>query len=159
MSYNQSDSAMATYRNVGLTGGVIDADPHELISLLMQGVLDSCARARGVLDEAEPTPRMIAQKGEQVGRAISILETLRTCLDHDAGGDVSGNLDKLYEYMSMRLLRANATNSIAWIEEVAGLMREIKAGWDAIPDDARAARKAAATGSRLEGADQALGSC
>lgn len=158
MPSNDTYSAMTTYRSVGLSGGVIDAEPHELISMLMQGVLDSCARAKGLLGQAR-TAQRIAEKGEQVGRAISIVETLRACLDHDAGGEVSGNLDKLYEYMSLRLLMANAGDKVEWLDEVASLMREIKEGWDAIPQDARAMRRREEAVTRLEGSGQVLGSC
>jgi flagellar protein FliS len=136
----------------------MEAEPHELISMLMQGVLDSCARARGLLDEA-PSARHIAEKGAQVGRAISILETLRSCLDHEAGGEVSEKLDSLYEYMSVRLLMANAGNRGDWLDEVASLMREIKAGWDEIPQEARSLRSAEEYGSSAHDATRVLGTC
>ncbi|MEM9387107.1 MAG: flagellar export chaperone FliS [Pseudomonadota bacterium] len=157
MPSNNRNGAMATYQNVGVSSGITDADPHKLISMIMQGVLDSLARARGALENQQ-----VATKGEQISRAISLVELLRSCLDHESGGEVSRNLESLYEYMSTRLLMANANSKIEWMDEVASLMREIKAGWDEIPPDARALRQtdpADAQGGPLVGSNEVIGSC
>ena len=46
----------------------------------------------------------------------------------------TANLDSLYEYMATRLVDANVQNEIAPLDEVAGLLRNVKAGWDAIAE-------------------------
>ncbi|MFX8624350.1 flagellar protein FliS [Acinetobacter baumannii] len=43
----------------------------------------------------------------------------------------------LYEYMVGRLSRANVMNDPEGVREVSKLMSEIKAGWEAIPEDKR----------------------
>ncbi len=157
MASNNPNGAMATYQQVGLTSNVTDADPHKLISMIMQGVLDATARAHGACEDGH-----IAEKGEQISRAISMVETLRSCLDHSSGSEVSLNLERLYEYMSTRLLMANVSNNVELMDEVASLMREIKAGWDEIPPEARALRQtdpADAQGGRLVGSNEVIGSC
>ena len=76
--------------------------------------------------------RETAAKGEQCGRAIAILEGLKDALNHEAGGQVAHNLERLYEYMIRRLLSANAANEGKGFGEVAALTAEIRAGWRAI---------------------------
>ena len=44
----------------------------------------------------------------------------------------AGNLDNLYEYMISRLTEANVSNEPELLEEVSGLLRNVKQGWDAI---------------------------
>lgn len=126
------NSATNQYRAIHTQGAVADASPHQLIAMLFTGVLDNLATARGGIEHNN-----IALKGEKIGRAIEIVDNLRAALDMSQGGEVATNLRDLYDYMETRLLRANMDNSVAMIDEVAGLIREIKLGWDAIPEAQR----------------------
>lgn len=135
-------SALNQYKQIGAHGNVADADPHRLIQMLMEGVLDRISLATGYMQR-----KQVAEKGAAISRTISILDGLRDALDMKLGGEIARNLDNLYDYMQRRLVMANAENKPEFLDEVASLMREIKGAWDAIPTDVRnesAARKAAA---------------
>jgi len=56
-------------------------------------------------------------------------------LNYETEGGLAENLNNLYDYMSRRLVVANLQNDQGILDEVAGLMMEIKSGWDSIPDD------------------------
>jgi flagellar protein FliS len=86
----------------------------------------------------------IPEKGTQIGLVISIIDGLRVSLDKQAGGELAENLDRLYDYMMRRLLEANVRNEPAYLDEVANLLREVKDAWNAIPEEFRSARPAAA---------------
>ncbi len=120
------------YAQMNKQTGVESANPHQLIGMLYQGALDNLQQAIGCIDRNDYEGR-----GRHLGRVITILGGLQGFLDHDKGGDIAGNLDSLYEYMSVRLYDASRDHSKAPVEEVIGLMREIKAGWDGIADEAR----------------------
>jgi len=124
-------NALDQYKQVGVKSGIENASPHRLIQMLMSGALERISAAKGHMVRGE-TPR----KGEQIGWAISIIDGLRVSLDKSMGGDLVENLDALYEYMGQRLLAANISNDISALDEVLGLMREIKAGWDGIAKEA-----------------------
>lgn len=111
---------------------VVYADPWQLIGMLFDGALDRLAQARHAMQMGQ-----IAMKGERIGKAISILEGLRGSLNHELDPQFAGNLDALYEYMQRRLLEASLHNAEHALDEVAGLLRELKSGWDAIPQEAR----------------------
>ncbi|WPC06591.1 flagellar export chaperone FliS [Pseudomonas benzenivorans] len=119
--------AMRQYQNVNTQTQVADASPHRLIQMLMEGGLARIAQARGAMERGQT-----ALKGELIGKAIGIVGGLREGLDLRQGGELAANLDSLYQYMITRLLQANAKNDPAPLEEVAGLLREVKTGWDAI---------------------------
>ena len=70
--------------------------------------------------------------GELISKAIGIIGGLREGLDSQQGGEIAANLDRLYEYMVLRLVEANIGNDVTLIDEVADLLRNVKSGWDAI---------------------------
>ncbi len=119
--------AIKQYQQVGVQAQVADASPHRLIQMLMQGGLERLAQAQGALQRGQN-----ALKGELIGKSISIIGGLREALDIAKGGELAANLDALYAYMISRLLEANRVNDPAMLEEVSGLLREIKTGWDGI---------------------------
>src|SRR5690606_16971875 len=106
---------------------VTNANPHRLIQLLYAGALDRLAVAQGAMERND-----IALKGEQIGKAISIIGGLRASLDLDSPGELPANLDQLYEYMEVRLLRACSTNDADILGEVVQLMKTLKSGWEEI---------------------------
>lgn len=135
------------YNAMNAYTGAAYADPHRLVQLLMNGVLDKMAQAQGAIGRGN-----ISEKGQCFGNAIAIIDGLRATLDKDRGGELAMNMDDLYDYMQRRLLQANMDNDPHGAEEVASLMREIKEAWDAIPDEVRPKNEEA-----LEGGLNAMG--
>ena len=120
-------TAMRQYQSVNTQARAIEADPHRLVQMLIEGGLTRLAQARGAMERGQT-----ALKGELIGKAIGIVGGLRQGLDIEKGGELAANLDSLYEYMTTRLMEANLKNDVAIIEEIAQLLREVKSGWDAI---------------------------
>lgn len=120
------------YRQAGPIAEVAVAEPHRLIQMLFEGALERIAVARGAMIHGN-----IAVKGDRIGKAIDIVESLRALLDHEKGEELAARLDALYDYMSRRLFAANVRNDPEALDEVARLLREIKSGWDAIPEQLR----------------------
>lgn len=118
------------YKAVDTQTGVTEASPHRLIQMLLDGALDKIARAKGAMQRNQ-----IEEKGNSITSAGSIVLGLRSSLDMDAGGELAVNLDNLYEYMFRRLMDAHLNNEEAALDEVTSLLREIKQGWDAIPQE------------------------
>jgi flagellar protein FliS len=132
------NSALGHYRSVNAYGAAA-GDRLQLIMNLLDGAIDRIATAKGHMQRGE-----VAAKGHEIGRAIGIVEGLRTSLDLEQGGTLAGNLGALYEYTARRLVEANMRNDQARLDEVAGLLDEIRSAWAAILRDP-AALAAAAT--------------
>ncbi|MNQ67401.1 Flagellar protein FliS [compost metagenome] len=120
-------AALKQYQSVNTQAKAVDASPHRLIQMLMEGGLTRMAQARGAIERGQ-----LAQKGELIGKAIAIIGGLRDGLNLEQGGEIAANLDALYEYMVTRLLEANLKSDAALVDEVAGLLRNVKSGWDGI---------------------------
>jgi flagellar secretion chaperone FliS len=131
MNYsNQGNiSALKEYAKINVQTGIENASPHRLIQMLIDSALAKLAQAKGHLKA-----NAINEKGEDISMAISIIGGLRDSLDHEKGGSLADNLDSLYEYMTYRLMESNLKNDISIIDEVRGLLLEIKTAWDGIAD-------------------------
>ena len=116
------------YANVGLETGIASASPHKLIVMLYDGALVALLSAKTNIAAGN-----IAAKGSAISKAISIIDNgLRASLDKNAGGEIATNLDALYDYMSRRLLHANLKNDVTIIDEVHGLLADLRGAWVAI---------------------------
>lgn len=128
----QQLNALKQYSKVGTNTQVAAANAHRLVQMLMEGALDKIAIAKGHMQRGN-----IAEKGRHISWAISIINGLSASLDMEKGGEISERLSALYEYMVIQLLAANVENQVEYLDEVAKLMLEIKAGWDGIPEEFR----------------------
>lgn len=123
-------SALSQYKSVNTQAMVDSASPHRLIQMLMEGALQHMAEAKGSIQR-----NSLADKGESLSRAISIIGGLRDALNEEVQSDIPKNLDDLYAYMSQRLIESNRDNSTTALEEVMDLMKTVKQGWDAIAEE------------------------
>jgi len=128
MSYGSPSSNLNAYRNVGAYGSVEVSDPHRLVQVMFATALERIAAARGCMERGQ-----VAEKGENVSKAMGIVGGLNDALDLERGGPIAVNLRELYNYACRRLVEANAFNDVARLDEVAALLREIKSAWDALP--------------------------
>lgn len=119
--------ALQRYQQIRTECAIESANPGQLIQVLLDGAIGSLAAAKGHMLRRE-----IALKGEQISRALGIIEGLRASLNKEAGGGLAENLHELYDYMERRLLAGNAQNDPASLDEVLHLLGEIKAAWDTI---------------------------
>lgn len=120
-------SQLKQYQAVNRETGIVDADPHKLIQMLLDGALERLLVAKGHIERNE-----IEEKNRFLNKAVEIIGGLRSFLDKEQGGEVAESLFSLYEYMEFRLFEANAENNPALVDEVIGLLREVKSGWDGI---------------------------
>ena len=125
--------AASQYNKVGTQSGVEHANPHQLIQMLMAGALEKISIAKGHMERGN-----VAEKGRHISWAITIIGGLQASLDMEKGGEIAENLNHLYHYMSSQLLQANLQNQPELLNEVTMLMKNIKAGWDGIGQEAQA---------------------
>ncbi len=64
-----------------------------------------------------------------ISKAITIIDGLRAHLDMEKGGDIAKNLSDIYVYAENRLFEANFRNDLKMLDEVIGLIQNIREGW------------------------------
>lgn len=115
------------YTDVHNASGAAENSPHRLIQMLMEGFLARINSAKGAMAHGDMETKSI-----YISKAIGIVGGLNESLNLEQGGELAANLRQLYDYISSRLLQASQENNVEMLDEVAGLMRDIKEAWDAI---------------------------
>ena len=123
--FPSSFRSAAAYRDASVDTAVHHASPHHLILMLFDGLLQSVRTAQGAMERSDT-----AVKGQQLGRAVRILEEgLIGALDMKRGGEVAQNLAALYSYCVQRLTHGNLRNDPLALSEVVRLIEPVADGW------------------------------
>jgi flagellar protein FliS len=116
------------YRTVSVETSVTGADPHQLVGLLYEALLQSVGKAKVAIEAND-----IAGKGQAIGRAVRLIEEgLKAALNDAQGGELAANLRGLYDYCIVRLSEANLHTDKSMLEEVEQLIRPVAEAWNQI---------------------------
>jgi flagellar protein FliS len=118
--------ALKAYQSVSNESEKLETDPYKIIAILMNNALLALDNAKTAM-----VAHHIEEKGRNISLAISLIDGLNASLDTQQG-EIAENLAKLYDYMMRRLVEANLHNQESILEEIRGLLLEIKDSWDAI---------------------------
>ena len=100
------------------------ASPGDLLLQLYQAAIKNAGQAGEAIDRAD-----VARAHRHIIRTQDIIAELQRTLDRERGGDIAGQLDRLYTYMLQRLIAANVHKDRAPLDEIAALMRQLLAAW------------------------------
>ncbi|MFM5438938.1 lateral flagellar export chaperone LafC [Aeromonas enteropelogenes] len=101
------------------------ADPHQLVLMLMDGLLDEIARAEGHI-----LAKQFERKGQAISKCLQILGGLDSALDMEKGSELAANLHRLYDYCGQKLFEISVSNNVAGFAEVRSILGELKDGWE-----------------------------
>ncbi len=86
-------------------------------------------QARASFAEPEGSPKRLETINTSILRTQAILNELQANLNHEAGGEIAKNFDRLYDYYNRRLFEANMRKQEAPLIEVEALVRTLRDGW------------------------------
>jgi flagellar protein FliS len=124
--YNKN---LKAYKSNSVEADMSVADPHRVIQMMMQGLLERLAQAKGAIDR-----RDYEAKSQLISKSMAIINGLQDSLDLSQG-QIAVDLAALYIYMNERLIDASRNMDKTCIDEVANLLITIKSGWDNIPEE------------------------
>jgi flagellar protein FliS len=127
--------AIQSYGSVLASSSLAGAQGLQLTQMLFDGLVDALVALRGHL-----LHRSIAAKAAQVAKAHRIVMGLQSTLDFERGGEVARNLNDLYLYVIRRLVHVHAHNDLEALEEITGMMRDIRDAWRSLPGQEGRAR-------------------
>ncbi|OQY10521.1 MAG: flagellar export chaperone FliS [Fusobacteriia bacterium 4572_132] len=100
------------------------ATPGQLILMLYEGAIKFCKFAKMGIEE-----KNLDSANRYLIKVQNIISELRISLDMKAGGEISQNLNSLYDYMQSRLLQANLKKDVKILTEVQEMIEELKDAW------------------------------
>lgn len=103
---------------------VLTAPPERLVVMLYDGALRFLARAATAMREEGPVAA-----AEPIQRTQAIIEELVSTLDHEKGGEVADGLQAIYVFCLRLLPEAQLERDAEKIDQVAGLLRELRDAW------------------------------
>ncbi len=118
------NSSISQYRQ----NQISSTAPEKTVLMLYDGAIRFLKDAIREIDENNN----IVEKANLIEKTVKIIEYLQSCLDSDKGGEIAVNLNKLYDYMSIQLTKANLKNDTEKMEEVLNLLKTVREGWNGI---------------------------
>jgi flagellar secretion chaperone FliS len=107
------------------------ATPGQLVLMLYDGALKFMEKALTGFDYQDPV--LFNQTiSNNVVRAQAIIHEMNASLNMTAGGEISSNFRRLYNYFYRRLTVANRTKQKAPIEETITALRVLRDSWAAM---------------------------
>lgn len=106
---------------------VITADPGKLVIMCYEGAIDQLKIAKMKYLEKD-----YEAKCKALTKAMNIIDELLYSLDFEKGGDISRNLQAIYNYVTRRILLADINRDIDGIDEVIGMLTELLSSWKEI---------------------------
>jgi len=103
--------------------------PLKQIVLLYDGAIRRIKEARQAIELHRINDRHTA-----IEKASAIIDALHAALDHERGGEIAVQLDRIYTYVSFRLQRVNLDDDAAICDELVARLGELRASWAQIAD-------------------------
>lgn len=115
-----SDLATNAYRQIEVNG----SNRLQLVVMLYDGAIRFLGEAKACLAKDDTRGRNTA-----VNRTLAILGELQSTLRINEGGELAQSLDKLYNYMTSRILDSNLKGIATGFDESIHLLRILNSAW------------------------------
>ena len=106
---------------------VMTADPKKLVLMCYDGAIDNLKIGKQRLADKD-----YEGKAKALIKAQDIINELLCALDYEKGGSIAKSLDSLYNYMLRRITHADLTRDVKALDEVIGMLGELKSAWQQI---------------------------
>jgi flagellar protein FliS len=120
---NQYVNRVNQYEDVA----VQTSSPEKLVVLLYEGVIRFLRQSVSAIEAKD-----IERKRQSIDRAVQVIQHLQSTLDRDRGGAISAELDRLYVYITSRIMEGSGKLTVAPIEEAIKLLTTLLSAWEQV---------------------------
>ena len=115
---------MYTPINQYKTTQVSTSSPEKILLMLYDGAINFSRIALDKMDKKD-----IAGKGNFISKAQAIVAELMNTLNHEVGGEIARNLERLYMYLINEYVEANIHNSPKALENAIKILTMMRGTW------------------------------
>ncbi|MCL1140447.1 flagellar export chaperone FliS [Shewanella pneumatophori] len=112
------------YKQTSINARAAAANPHEMVRMLLDGLLEEIQRAAGFMQR-----KSFEEKGQSINKCLNIVHGLDSMLDLENGGEVATKLNQLYDYCSRQLVIASVENSTTALIPITKVITDVRSGW------------------------------
>jgi flagellar secretion chaperone FliS len=99
----------------------------KLVVMLYDGAIKFLRQAIPAMEVGDvPTKNTLLQKAQ------AIIDELDGSLNMEAGGELAGNLRRLYDFLRRDLILANIRNDVKRIRDSIRILEDLNSGWKSI---------------------------
>ncbi|MEW6057368.1 MAG: flagellar export chaperone FliS [Bdellovibrionota bacterium] len=103
---------------------VTTANRGQILLMLYEGAMKFCRQAIDAINT-----KNLSDKGKYILKVQDILNELSVTLDHNVGGEISKELERLYNYMVDQITESNIKNDTKGLEQTLKLLNTLYEGW------------------------------
>jgi flagellar protein FliS len=100
------------------------ANRGQIVIMLYEAAIQNVKKAAVAIDQKD-----IPGKGVAIGKAHDIINELLNTLDFEVGGNIAKDLERLYNFMTEQLVKANLEISKEPLQTVQKLLETLLDGW------------------------------
>ncbi len=103
---------------------MLSASKETLLLMLYEAAIKFTKKAIIAIEKKD-----IAGRGENVGKAYDIIMELNNTLDHKVGGEIAANLERLYNFITEQLVKANIKGDPEPLHSSVKILENLYEGW------------------------------
>ena len=103
------------------------SSPAKLVVMLYEGAIRFLNQSITAIQS-----RDLNLKRQSIDRAVAVIQHLQSTLDTDKGKEVAADLDRLYTYITSRILDGSGKLEVAPLEEAIKLLTVLLSGWEEV---------------------------
>jgi flagellar protein FliS len=103
------------------------SSPAKLVVMLYEGGIRFLRQSIDAMQAKD-----LDRKRQSIDRAVAIIQHLHDTLDTAKGGQLAADLDKLYTYITSRILDGSAKLQTKPLEEAIKLLTTLLTGWEEV---------------------------
>lgn len=103
---------------------ITTASRGQIIIMLYEGCIKFLRKAAEAIEKKD-----VSEKGLYIGKAQDIINELNNSLNHEVGGSISSELQRLYDYIFEQSSLANINSDVKALETCIKLLETLLDGW------------------------------
>ncbi|PHR29412.1 MAG: flagellar export chaperone FliS [Desulfotalea sp.] len=115
---------MNAYMNQYQQNQVLTASKEQILIMLYDGAIRFCRQALAANKDGN-----VAEKLGRISKVYAIITEFSNSLDHEIGGQISADLDGLYQFMIRELNQARKDTTGQHLENVEKLLVDLRITW------------------------------